>query len=203
VGHGPLALTVHPSLPVKSVKELVALAKRRPGEMNYASAGAGSFTHLAMALFTTMTGANIVHVPYKGGAPSVIATMAGETQLTFASVAASTPPVKQGRLRAIAVSGSKRSIALPDVPSVSEAGVEGYEASSWYGMLAPAATPQAVISRIGQEAVKALGDAQLKERLLAQGIEPAAGGVEEFGPYFNSEVTKWAKVIKDAAITPQ
>jgi tripartite-type tricarboxylate transporter receptor subunit TctC len=203
VGFGPLALTVHPSLPVTSVKELVALAKRRPGELNYASAGAGSFTHLAMALFTTMTDTNMVHVPYKGGAPSVIATMAGETQLTFASVAASTPPVKQGRLRALAVSGSKRSIGLPDVPSVSEAGVKGYDASSWYGMLAPFATPPAVISRIGQEAVRALSDAQLRERLLAQAIEPAGGGVEEFASYFESEVTKWSKVIKDAAIPPQ
>jgi tripartite-type tricarboxylate transporter receptor subunit TctC len=203
VGYGPLALTVHPSLPVKNVKELVALAKRRPGDLNYASAGAGSFTHLAMALFTTMTDTHIVHVPYKGGGPSVIATMAGETQLTFASMGASIPLVQQGRLRALAVSGLKRSIALPDVPSVSEAGVKGYDATSWYGMLAPAATPQAVISRIGEDAVKALGDAQLRERLLSQGIEPASGGVDEFSGYFNAEVTKWAKVIRDAAIPPQ
>jgi tripartite-type tricarboxylate transporter receptor subunit TctC len=203
VGYGPLALTAHPSLPVTSVKELVALAKKRPGDLNFASAGAGSFTHLAMELFITMTATKLTHVPYKGGGPSVIATMAGETQLTFASVGASIPPVKQGRLRALAVSGLKRSIALPDVPSVSEAGVKGYDATSWYGMLAPSATPPAVISRIGQEAMKALADAQLRERLLAQGIEPATGGVEEFGAYFESEVVKWAKVIRDAAIPPQ
>jgi tripartite-type tricarboxylate transporter receptor subunit TctC len=203
VGYGPLALTAHPSLPVTSVKELVALARKRPGDLNFASAGAGSFTHLAMELFITMTATKLVHVPYKGGGPSVIATMAGETQLTFASVGASIPPVKQGRLRALAVSGLKRSLALPDVPSVSEAGVQGYDATSWYGMLAPSATPPAVISRIGQEAMKALADAQLRERLLAQGIEPATGGVEEFGAYFESEVVKWAKVIRDAAIPPQ
>jgi tripartite-type tricarboxylate transporter receptor subunit TctC len=203
VGYGPLALTVHPSLPVKSVKELVALAKRRPGELNYASAGAGSFTHLAMALFVTMTGVNMTHVPYKGGAPSAIATMSGESQLTFASVGASIPPVRQGKLRAIAVSGSKRNVALPDVPTVSEGGVTGYEASSWYGMLAQGNTPQTVVARLGEQATKALSDSQLKERLLSQGIEPATGGIEEFSGYFNAEVVKWAKVIRAAAIPPQ
>ena len=203
VGYGPLALTVHPSLPVKSVRDLVALAKRRPGELNYASAGAGSFTHLAMALFVTMTDTHMTHIPYKGGAPSAIATMSGESQLTFASVGASIPLVKQGKLRAIAVSGAKRNVALPGVPTVSESGVPGYEASSWYGMLAPGNTPQPVVTRLGSEAAKALGDAQLKERLLAQGIEPAIGGVDEFGAYFNAEVVKWAKVIKAAAIPPQ
>lgn len=203
VGYGPLALTVHPSLPAKSVKDLIALAKRRPGELNYASAGAGSFTHLGMALFVTLTDVNMVHVPYKGGAPSVVATMSGESQLTFASVGASIPPVRQGKLRALAVSGLKRNIALPDVPSVSEAGVPGYEASSWYGMLAQANTPQAIVARLGEHAMKALSDAQLKERLLSLGIEPATGGVEEFSAYYSAEVLKWAKVIKAAAIPPQ
>lgn len=203
VGYGPLTLTVHPSLPVKSVKELVALAKRRPGELNYASAGAGSFTHLAMALFVTMTDTTMTHIPYKGGAPSAIATMSGESQLTFASVGASIPMVKQGKLRAIAVSGSKRNVALPDVPTVSEGGVSGYDASSWYGMLAPANTPQTVVAKLADQATKALGDSQLKERLLSQGIEPATGGVDEFSGYFNAEVVKWAKVIKAAAIPPQ
>lgn len=203
VGYGPLALTVHPSLPVKSVKDLIALAKRRPGELNYASAGAGSFTHLGMALFVTLTDVNMVHVPYKGGAPSVVATMSGESQLTFASVGASIPPVRQGKLRALAVSGRNRNIALPDVPSVSEAGVPGYEASSWYGMLAQSNTPQAIVARLSEHAMKALSDAQLKERLLSLGIEPATGGVEEFSAYYSAEVLKWAKVIKAAAIPPQ
>jgi tripartite-type tricarboxylate transporter receptor subunit TctC len=202
-GYGPLALTAHPSLPAKRVKELIALAKRRPGELNYASAGAGSFTHLAMALFVIMTDTNIVHVPYKGGAPSVIATMSGESQITFASVGASIPPIKQGKLIALAVSGLKRNVALPDVPTVSEAGVAGYEASSWYGLLAQASTPQSIVTKLGENAAKALSDTQLKERLLSQGIEPALGGVEEFGGYFAAEVTKWAKVIKDAAIPAQ
>ncbi|MGZ9014608.1 MAG: tripartite tricarboxylate transporter substrate binding protein, partial [Burkholderiales bacterium] len=172
VGYGPLALTVHPSLPVKSVKELVALAKRRPNELNYASAGSGSFTHLAMALFVTLTDTKMVHVPYKGGGPSAIATMAGETQATMASVGASIPLIKQGRLRVLGVSGLKRNPALPDVPTVSEAGVAGYDASSWYGMLAPAGTPPAIVARLGEHATKALADPQLKERLLSQGIDP-------------------------------
>jgi len=203
VGYDPLALTVHPSLPVKSVKELVTLAKRHPGELNYASAGAGSFTHLAMALFVTLTQTNIVHVPYKGGGPSAVATMAGETQLTFASVGASIPLLQQKRLRALAVSGMKRSVALPDIPTVTEAGVAGYDATSWYGMLAPGSTPQQIVMKLGETAMKGLTDAPLQERLLAQGIEPARGGADEFVPYFNAEFAKWAKVIKAAAIPPQ
>lgn len=202
-GYGPLVLTAHPSLPVKSLKEVIALAKRRPGELNYASAGSGSFTHLAMALLITMTDMKIVHVPYRGGGPSAIATMTGETQLTFSSVGAALSQVKQGKLRALGVSGLKRNIALPEVPTVSEGGVDGYDATSWYGMLAPAATPQAVVTRLGETAMKALSAADLKERLASQGIEPAAGGVDEFSSYFKAEVAKWAKVIKAAAIPPQ
>ena len=203
VGYGPLALTAHPSLPVKSVKGLVALAQRRPGELNYASAGSGSFTHLAMALFESMSGARMVHVPYKGGGPSAIATMTGETQLTFASVGASITPVKQGRLRVLAVSGAKRSVVMPEVPTVGEAGLAGYEANSWYGVLVPAGTPQPVIARLSDASVKVLGDSDLKERLLTQGIEAAAGGVDEFNTYFAAELQKWAKVIAGAGIKPQ
>jgi tripartite-type tricarboxylate transporter receptor subunit TctC len=202
-GYGPLALTAHPSLPARSVRELVALAKRRPGELNYASAGTGSFTHLGMALFVTMTSTNIVHIPYKGGSPAAIATMTGETQLAFSSVGASIPPVKQGKLRALAVSGLKRSVALPDVPTVAEGGVRGYDATSWYGLMAPSQTPPAIVARLGEQSVKALSDSQLKERLASQGIEAAAGGVEEFSAYIASEIPKWAKVIKAAAISPQ
>jgi len=203
VGYGPLALTAHPSLPAKSVKEVVALARRRPNELNYASAGTGSFTHLAMALFESMSGAQILHVPYKGGAPSVIATMTGETQLTFASIGASIPPVKQGRLRMLAVSGAKRSVAMPEVQTVAEAGIQGYEANSWYGVLAPSGTPQAAISTLSQASVKVLADRDLRERLLAQGIEAAGGGVDEFSAYFPAELQKWAKVIAGAGIKPQ
>jgi tripartite-type tricarboxylate transporter receptor subunit TctC len=203
VGYGPLGLTVHPSLPVKSVKELVALARRRPNELNYASAGTGSFTHLAMALFESISATRIVHVPYKGGGPSAIATMTGETQITFASVGALIPLVKQGRLRMLAVSGAKRSVVMPEVPTVAEAGLKGYEADSWYGVLVPAGTPNAVITRLSDASVKVLADRDLKERLLAQGIEAAAGGVDEFSTYFPAELQKWAKVIAGAGIKPQ
>jgi tripartite-type tricarboxylate transporter receptor subunit TctC len=202
-GYGPLALTAHPSLPVKSVKELIALARRSPGELNYASAGAGSFTHLGMALLVTMTRVNIVHIPYKGGAPAAIATMTGETQLAFSSVGASVPQVHQGRLRALAVSGLTRNAALPAVPTVHEAGVAGYDATSWYGLFAPAQTPQAIVAKLSDQSMKALGDPVLKERLLSQGIEPALGGVDEFSRYLASEIPKWAQVIKAAAIPPQ
>lgn len=203
VGYGPLLLTVHPSLPVKSVKELVALAKRKPGMLNYATAGVGSMTHLGMALFVSMANVRMVHVPYKGGAPSAIAVMTGESQLTFSSVAAALGPVRQEKLRPLAVSPAKRSTALPDVPTVSEAGLTGYDASSWYGFLAPAQTPRSIVSRLGAETVKALGAADLKERLISQGIEPANGGAEEFSAYLNAEIPKWAKVIKDAGIPAQ
>jgi tripartite-type tricarboxylate transporter receptor subunit TctC len=202
-GYGPLALTAHPSLPVKSLKDLIALARRRPGELNYASAGPGSFTHLAMALLVLMTDTNIVHIPYKGGAPSVIATMSGESHITFASVSASIPPIRQGKLRGLAVSGMKRNIALPEVPSVSEGGVTGYDATSWYGMFAPGSTPHLVVAKVSEHAMKVLADAQFKETLLTQGIEPAQGGIDEFNAYFSAEMAKWAKVIKAAAIPPQ
>jgi tripartite-type tricarboxylate transporter receptor subunit TctC len=145
----------------------------------------------------------MVHVPYKGGAPSAIAVMTGESQLTFSSIAAALAQVKQGRLRPIAVSSARRSTAMPDVPTIAEGGVAGYEASSWYGMLAPAATPASVIARLGDETVKALRAPDLRQRMVSQGIEPALGGQEEFTAYFNAEVAKWAKVIKDAVIPPQ
>ena len=202
-GYGPLLLTIHPSLPAKSMKELLALAKRSPGMLNYATAGVGSMTHLAMALLISMTKVQMLHVPYKGGAPSAIAVMTGESQLTFSSIAAALPQVNQGRLRPLAVSSARRSTALPDVPTVAEGGVAGYEASSWYGLLAPAAAPPTVIARLSDETIKALRAADLRQRLVSQGIEPALGGAEEFAAYFNAELGKWAKVIKDAAIPPQ
>ena len=203
VGFGPLVLTVHPSLPVKSVADLVQLAKRRPGELNYASAGTGRFTHLGMALFTTTTSTNMLHVPYKGGSTAAIATMTGETQLAFSSVGASIPAMKAGKIRAIAVSGLERSPALPGIPTVSESGYPGFEATSWYGVMAPAQTPQSVVSALSQLCVKALTDRQLREKLLAQGIEPATGGADQFAKYLAAEIPKWAKVIKAAGIPPQ
>jgi tripartite-type tricarboxylate transporter receptor subunit TctC len=203
VGYGPLVLVVHPSLPVKSVKDLVTLARRRPGTLNFGSAGIGSMTHLGIALFTTLTHINLTHVPYKGSSQASVGLMTGEVQLMFSSPAAVMSPMKDGKMRPLAVSGTTRSAVLPDVPTMVEAGVAGYDATSWYGMLAPAATPRAAIARLGEESAKALTAADLKEKLLNLGIEPAKGGVDEFSGYFKSEIAKWEKVIKAAGIPAQ
>jgi tripartite-type tricarboxylate transporter receptor subunit TctC len=203
VGYGPLVLVIHPSLPVKSVKDLVALARRKPGTLNFGSAGIGSMTHLGIALFTTLARINLTHVPYKGSSQASVGLITGEVQLMFSSPAAVMAQMKDGKLRPLAVSGTTRSAVLPNVPTMVEAGVAGYDATSWYGMLAPAATPRAAIARLGEESVKALTAADIKERLLNLGIEPAKGGVEEFSGYFRSEIAKWEKVIKAAGIPPQ
>jgi tripartite-type tricarboxylate transporter receptor subunit TctC len=203
VGYGPLVLVVHPSLPAKSAQELIALARRKPGMLNYGSAGVGSMTHLGMALLVSMTNVEMVHVPYKGSVPASIGIITGEGQLMFSSPAAVMSQIRDGRLRALAVSGATRSAVLPDVPTLAEAGVTGYDATSWYGMLAPTATPRPAISRLGDETVKALTARDLKERLLNQGIEPAKGGTEEFAAHLSLEIPKWARVIQAAGIPPQ
>ena len=203
VGYGPLVLVVHPSLPVKSVKDLVALARRRPATLNFGSAGIGSMTHLGIALFTSITHVDMVHVPYKGSSQASIGLITGEVQLMFSSPAAVMAQTRDGKLRPLAVSGKTRSAVLPAVPTMIEAGIAGYDATSWYGMFAPSATPRAALARLGEESAKALTAADLKERLLNLGIEPAKGGIEEFSAYFRSEVAKWEKVIKAAGIPPQ
>jgi tripartite-type tricarboxylate transporter receptor subunit TctC len=156
-----------------------------------------------VALLASMTNIEMVHVPYKGSTQANIGVMTGEAQLVFASPASAIGQIKEGRLRAIAVSGTTRSTLLPEVPTVAEAGVPGYDATSWYGMLAPGATPRPVIARLGDECIKALGAADLRERLLNQGIDPAKGGPEEFAGLLKAELPKWEKVIKTAAIPPQ
>jgi tripartite-type tricarboxylate transporter receptor subunit TctC len=203
VGYGQVALFSHPSLPVRSVKEMVALAKRKPGALNYGSAGTGSFTHLAMALVISMTKIDMVHVPYKGSSQAAIGVLTGETQLLISSPAAVIGQVKEGRMRALAVCGSTRSALLPDVPTMAEAGVSGYDATSWYGLLAPGATPRPPISRLGEESAKALATPDLRERLINQGIDPAKGGPDEFARVLTAEYPKWEKVIKAAGIPPQ
>jgi len=202
-GFGQVMLIVHPSLPARSVKELVALAKRKPGMLNYGSAGTGSFTHLAMALFESMAAIEMVHVPYKGSAPANIGVVTGEAQLVFSSPAAAIGLIKQGRLRALAMSGSTRSAMVPDVPTMSEAGVKGYDATSWYGLLAPAGVPRAAVQKLGEESARALATPDLKERLIAQGIDPAKGGNEEFAAVLAAELPKWERVIAAARIPPQ
>lgn len=202
-GYGPLAMAVHPALPAKNLKELITLAKVKPEAVSYGSAGVGSFLHLATALIENMAQVKFLHVPYKGGSQTAVAVLAGEVQWAFASIAAALPHAQQHRLRVLGVTSSHRSAALPDVPTLHEAGLAGYDANSWYGMLAPAATPRAVVARLGAHAEKALAIADVKSRLLSQGVEPAAGGVAEFSAYLKTEIPKWTMVIKAAAIPPQ
>ena len=189
-------LVVHPSVPAKSVKELIALAGARPGQLDYVSGGSGSPAHLAAVLFLSMAGVKMSHIPYKGGGPSVIALISGEGSVGFPTMPTVIQQVQSGRLRGLAVSSAQRSPAMPDLPTISEAGVKGYEAGNWYGLTVPAGTPNEVISRLHTESVKALKRQDVKERLSAGGLEPIGTTPGEFGSYMRSEIGKWAKVIR-------
>lgn len=199
----PNVLVVQPSVPVKSVKELVALAKAKPGQLRSASAGNGSSNHLALVLFNALAGVDIVHVPYKGASPAVTDVVAGHVDMTFVPTPAAVPFIESRRLRALAVTTAKRSAILPNIPTVAESGVAGYEASSWTALLAPAATPQAVIRRIHESIVESLGSAAVKEVLTKSGAEPIGNTPEEFASILRAETAKWGKVIKAAGITPE
>ena len=199
VASTPNILVVQPSLPVKAVSDLVALAKARPGALNYPSAGLGSSSHLAGELFDSIAAVKMVHIPYKGGGPALTDLLGGQVQLMFATMPAAMPHVRSGRLRAIAVTSAKRSQAMPELPTIGET-LQGYEASTWYGLLAPAGTPRAIVMALHAEIVKILRVAETKERLLAQGFEPVGGTPAEFGAYIKAEIAKWAAVIKAAGI---
>ena len=204
VGETSYLLVVHPSLSSKSVAELIALAKARPGQLNYASAGVGSPLHLAAELFKWMTGTNLVQVTYKGGAPAVTATLAGETQVVFGSVTTTLQLVKAGRLRALAVTSAKRSPLVPDLPTVAEAGVPGFELVNWYGVLAPARTPKSIISKINREIAQIMAMPDIRERVLQnQGIEPIVSTADEFAALLKNEVAKWRKLTKAVGIRMQ
>jgi tripartite-type tricarboxylate transporter receptor subunit TctC len=196
-------LVVHPALPARSVRELVALAKSRPGALNSASAGVGSSNHLALVLFNTLTGAAIAHVPYKGAAPAVADVIGGHVAITFVPIAAAVAPVMAGRLRALAVTGSARAPALPQVPTVQEAGVSGYEATSWNALLAPAATPRDVVFGIHAAVADSLRSAKVREILGNAGADAAGGTPDELAAYLRAEMVKWGKVIKAADIKPE
>lgn len=200
VASTPNILVVHPSLPVKSVQDLVALARQKPGALNFPSAGVGSSSHLAGELLKILTGIDLVHVPFKGGGPAVIAVLAGQVQLMFATMPAAMPHVKAGKLRPVAVTTAKRSQALPGLPTVAESGVAGYEAATWYGVLAPAGTPRRIVGRLHGEIVKILAAPETRERLGAQGFEPVGNTPVEFAAYIKAEIAKWAKVIRTAGI---
>lgn len=200
VGNVPLVLVAHPSLPAKTVKELVALAKSRPGEINFSSAGNGSTTHLAVELLVLTTGIRMAHVPYKGSAPAVTDLVAGNVQIGIPTMPAALPFVKAGRLNALAVSTAKRSPAMPHVPSMQEAGVDRYDTALWTGILAPSGTPNAILLRLHNEIAKLIRLPDVEEALAKQGAEPASSTPEQFSTYIKSEFAKWAKVVKESGV---
>jgi tripartite-type tricarboxylate transporter receptor subunit TctC len=193
-------LVVHPSVPARSVKELVALARKRPNELAYGTSGTGGAGHLAGALFRQLTKTGLLHVPYKGGGPAMIDLVAGQTQLGFASQPSSAAFIKEGRLRALAVTSAHRSKLFPQLPTIAEAGVPGYESHAWYGFVVPAKTPQPVVSRLNQELTRILHAPDVIQALLAQGLEVWTMSPDAFGAYIRSEAEKWTRVIKEAGI---
>lgn len=192
----PNILVVNPSLPVKTVKELIALAKKRPGEILYASVGSGTPAHLSAELFNLMAGTKMTHVAYKGAAPSIIALISGETQLTFTTVLVALPYVKSGRLRAVAVASTGRAAVMPEVPTIDESGLRGYESNAWYGLLAPAKTPQSAIEQLHREMVKVLQLAEIHASFKNQGAEPVGNTPDQFRAIIRTEIEKWRKVVQ-------
>jgi tripartite-type tricarboxylate transporter receptor subunit TctC len=191
-------IVAHPSLPVKNLKELIAYAKKNPGKLSYGSAGTGSATHLNMELFKSMAGVNIVHVPYKGSTQARIDVVAGQVQLGMDGLLPVLPFIKDGRLRPLGLTSSRRSQAAPDIPTIAEAGVPGYASDTWYGLLAPAQTPAAIVTALHGAAVKALKDPATRARLTALGAEPVGSAPEEFARMIAAEQKLWAKVVKDS-----
>jgi tripartite-type tricarboxylate transporter receptor subunit TctC len=196
----PNILEVHPSMPVKNVKELIALAKSKPGQINYASTGAGQSTHLSMELFKSMAHIDINHIPYKGSAPALVDLIGGHVTVMFDNMPTSLPHVRAGKLRAIAVSTAKRSFALPQLPTVAESGLPGFEVSVWFSVLAPAATPRDIVQKLNAVLVKALQSPDVKQRLAEQGAEPVGNTPEQFAATIQRDLAKWAKVVKDANV---
>lgn len=199
----PNAVVVHPSLPANSIKELIALAKAKPGQLQYASSGVGTFLHLGAELFKIMAGVDILHVPFKGAAPAMIDVVGGHTQLAFASATTAMPHVRSGKLRALGLGGKKRSPALPDVPTVAEAGVPGYEAANWVGLVAPAGTPPAIVARLHKEISEIQDVPKVQQQITNAGGEMLRMSVAEFGAFQKSELAKWGRVVKEAGIPAQ
>jgi tripartite-type tricarboxylate transporter receptor subunit TctC len=198
----PYILVVHPSLPARSVKELVALAKARPGELNFASSGSGTPGHLAGIMLNEAAGINMVHIPYKGAAPATTATISGETQLVFGSLTSTLSSVRSGRLRALAMSSAKRSPVLPEMATVAESGYPGFEAITWYGLFAPAGTPPAIVSRLNAEFLKVMNAADFRAWLGDQGADAAPGTPDEFSAFVKSEIARYAPLVKKSGMRP-
>ena len=194
----PFLFVVHPSLPARNVKEFIALARSKPGELNYASAGSGSGAHLFVEMFASMTGVKLQHVPYKGAAPAATATLSGETIFMFENIVTALPLARAGKLRSLAVTTSTRSAAAPEIVTLAQAGVPGYDANAWFGLFAPTGTPQAIVNRLNAEIVRIVKLPETRERFLTLGAEPVGSTAEQFGAFFKSEVAKWARVVKES-----
>ena len=199
----PNVLVVHPSLPVHSVKDLIALGKKRPGELAAGSAGTGTNPHLSLELFRSMAGIELVHVPYKGSGPGAVALLAGEIAILFPSLPTATSHIKTKRVRPLGVTTATRADTLPEVPSIAEAGLPGYEATQWFGVLAPAGTPRAIVDRLHKASVAALKSPDVRQQLLSQGAQIVASSPDQFSAYIRAETEKWARVVRAAGITPQ
>ncbi|HUP95106.1 MAG TPA: tripartite tricarboxylate transporter substrate binding protein [Burkholderiales bacterium] len=196
-------IVVHPSVPVDSVKALIDYAKARPRQINYGSAGSGTTTHLGGAMFSSMAGVDITHVPYKGSQQMLVDLLSGQVQLSFSSVPTALPHIKSGRLRPLAVTRLTRSKTLPELPTVHEAGVRGFDISLWQGIVAPAGTPRLIVMKLNQQIVANLGTPHLKQQFEAQGLQPVGNTPEEFGAYIKAEADKWAKVVKASGAKPE
>jgi tripartite-type tricarboxylate transporter receptor subunit TctC len=203
IASAPLILVVHPSVPAHSVQELVALARAQPGRLNYASNGNGSSSHLAAVMFASLAGVDMVHVPYKGLGPALTDLLSGQVQLMFSSVVAIVPHVKAGKLRALAVSSTERLSLLPDLPTVAEAGVPGYQASSWYGILAPAGTPAEIVRRLNAALVKVIAQPDVRAALAKEGADPVGNSPEAFGAFIQAEKQRLGNLIRQAKVPMQ
>lgn len=203
VALAPYIIVVHPSLPVKNAKELIALAKARPGELRFASAGVGSTPHLCTELFMSMAGIKMLHVPYKGGTPAMVDTLAGHTEVLCTSVTNAAPFIKQGRIRGIGVTPLKRSPVLPDLPTMNEQGIKGYDVSQWMGIFAPAKTPQLVVQRLHQAIAQVVNGADYANFVRAQGAEPALMTTDEVNSLVRADLARWGKLVKAIGVTAQ
>src|SRR5512145_54441 len=196
-------IVVHPSIPVKTLKELIAFARARPGQLNYASAGAGTYPHMTMALFLSMAKLKMVHIPYKGTAPAMIDMLAGQVATMAATVLTGVPHIRSGRLRPLGITSRTRSDVVPDIPTVAEAGLPGFESVQWYAVLAPARTPADIITRLHAELVSVLNSPEIKKRFAADAAETVGNTPEEFARHLSSELAKWANVARNAGIAPE
>jgi tripartite-type tricarboxylate transporter receptor subunit TctC len=200
LGSGPTSLAVHPSVPVKSVKDLIALAKSKPGQLNYSTAGVGSFQHLSSEMFRVMAGINAVHIPFKGGGPAMASVIAGQAQYVIGTIVQTLPFIKNGKLKVLGIGGAQRNPVLPDVPTIAEAGVPGYEASNWWGIVGPVGLPAGPVKRVSAEVSAVLAQEETRKWFISQGAQAVDKGPVEFRKWIGSEIAKWSRVVSEAGL---